>query len=114
MFYTYFSGWVFITNLLQISWDDTAMRTAYLMYLNGVKDCASIPGGCTSVVTPQSPTPQPPALCPDPTITIQQPTLFIQKTAPNNPLVIGQDIENRRGAECSSECKNSTGDLHLV
>jgi hypothetical protein len=30
---------------------------------------------------------------------MQQPVLVIQKTAPNNPLVVGQDTENRRGAD---------------
>jgi len=30
---------------------------------------------------------------------MQQPVLTIQKTAPNNPLVVGQDTENRRGAD---------------
>jgi hypothetical protein len=94
--WTYFSGWGFITTLLQMSWNDTALRTAYLMYLNGAQNCASIPGGCSGVVTPTLPQPK---ICPDPTVSIQQPTLSIQKTAPSNPLVVGQDTENRRGAD---------------
>jgi hypothetical protein len=94
--WTYFSGWGFITTLLQMSWNDTALRTAYLMYLNGAQNCVSIPGGCSGVVTPPPPQSK---ICPDPTVTIQQPTLSIQKTAPSNPLVVGQDTENRRGAD---------------
>ena len=59
-------------------------------------NCTGIPGGCSGVVTPPPPQPK---VCPDPTVTIQQPNLFIQKTAPSNPLVVGQDTENRRGAD---------------
>ncbi|PKO04315.1 MAG: hypothetical protein CVU41_17640 [Chloroflexi bacterium HGW-Chloroflexi-3] len=94
--WTYFSGWGFITTLLQMSWNDTALRTAYLMYLNGAQNCASIPGGCSGVVNPPPPQPK---ICPEPKVTIQQPTISIQKTAPSNPLVVGQDTENRRGAD---------------
>lgn len=93
--WTWFSGWGFITNLLSMSWNDAALRTAYLMYLNGAQNCASIPGGCSGVATP----PPPPQLCPDTSITVQQPVLLIQKTAPNNPLVVGQDTSERRGAD---------------
>jgi hypothetical protein len=93
--WTYFSGWGFITTLLQMSWGDAALRSTYLLYLNDSQTCASNPGGCSGIVTP------PPSLrnCPDPTVTLQQPVLTIQKTAPNNPLVIGQDTEYRRGAD---------------
>jgi hypothetical protein len=93
--WTWFSGWGFITNLLSMTWNDAALRSAYLLYLNGAKNCASIPGGCSGVATP----PPSPKLCPDTAITVQQPTLLIQKTAPNNPLVVGQDTEERRGAD---------------
>jgi hypothetical protein len=93
--WTYFSGWSFITTLLQISWDDAALRSLYLLYLTGSQNCASLPGGCFGIVTP----PPPPKLCPDPTISMQQPVLTIQKIAPNHPLVVGQDTENRRGAD---------------
>ena len=93
--WTYFSGWGFITNLLQISWDDAALRSIYLLYMNGVQNCASFPGGCSGIVTPPPPARQ----CPEPTVRLQQPALLIQKTAPNNPLVIGQDPETRRGAD---------------
>lgn len=93
--WTYFSGWGFITNLLQMSWDDTALRSVYLLYMNGVLDCDSLPGGCSGIVTPPPPARQ----CPEPTVRLQQPVLWIQKTAPNNPLVIGQDPETRRGAD---------------
>ena len=39
--WTWFSGFGFITALLSMSWNDAALRTAYLMYLNGAKNCAS-------------------------------------------------------------------------
>lgn len=94
--WTWFSGWGFITNLLSMSWNDAAMRNAYLLFLNGVQNCASIPGGCSGIYQPQTP---PPPVCPGPEVTIQQPTISIQKIAPNNPLVVGQDAENRRGAD---------------
>jgi hypothetical protein len=93
--WTWFSGFGFITTLLSMSWNDAAMRTAYLLYLNGAKNCASIPGGCSGIVTP----PPPAKICPDSSVSIQQPTASIQKIAPNNPLVVGQDTQERRGAD---------------
>lgn len=93
--WSYFSGWGFITTLLQMSWNDGALRSMYLLYLNGAENCASIPGACSGVVTP----PPPPQECPDPLIRMQQPALSILKTAPGHPLVVGQDPENRRGAD---------------
>ena len=93
--WTYFSGWGFITTLLQMSWDDTALRSVYLLYMNGIQNCSSLPGGCSGIVTP----PPPARECPDPTVRLQQPVLLIQKTAPNNPLVVGQDPQTRRGAD---------------
>jgi hypothetical protein len=97
--WTYFSGWGFITTLLQMTWDDAALRTTYLLFLNGTKNCATIPGGCSGIATP----PPPARECPDPSVTMQQPVLTIQKTAPNNPLVVGQDSESRRGADIQSK-----------
>ena len=93
--WTWFSGFGFITTLLSMSWNDAALRSAYLMYLNGAKNCASIPGGCSGIVTP----PPLPKICPDSSVSIQQPTASIQKIAPNNPLVVGQDTQERRGAD---------------
>ena len=93
--WTYFSGWGFINSLFFMSESDLAMRNAYLMYLNGVSNCASIPGGCSGIVT----TPPPQDRCPDPKVSIPTPTLEIKKTAPANPLVVGQDPEHRRGAD---------------
>ncbi len=95
--WTYFSGWGFITNLLSMSWNDTALRTAYLMYLNGVKNCASIPGGCNGIANLPPPTQA--RLCPDSSVILPAAVLSILKTAPINPLVIGQDVTNRRGAD---------------
>jgi len=97
--WTYFSGWGFITNLLQMSWNDGAFRSIYLLYLNGKLNCASIPGGCSGIVKP----PAPSNVCPDSSVTIQQPVLSIQKIAPNNPLVVGQDTGNRRGADIQAK-----------
>lgn len=93
--WTWFSGWGFITNLLSMSWNDAAFRSAYLLYLNGAPNCAALPGGCSGVIPPQPP---PPPVCPGPEVAIQQPTLSIQKLAPANPLVVGQDPE-KRGAD---------------
>jgi hypothetical protein len=93
--WTWFSGFGFITTLLSMSWNDAAMRFAYLMYLNGSQNCTSIPGGCSGVVSP----PPPPRACPGSSISIQQPTATIKKIAPNNPLVVGQDTQERRGAD---------------
>jgi len=93
--WTYFSGWGFITTLLSMSWNDAALRTSYLLYLNGAKKCSSIPGGCSGVVSPPPPT----KLCPDSSISVQQPIARIQKTDPSNPLVVGQDTQDRRGAD---------------
>jgi hypothetical protein len=96
--WTWFSGWSFITKLLSMSFDDAAMRNAYLMYLNGARNCTLIPGGCSGIANPGNPEDPPHPVCPGPEVTIQQPTLTIQKLAPANPLVVGQDPE-KRGAD---------------
>ncbi|HNR03100.1 MAG TPA: hypothetical protein PKK59_11245 [Anaerolineaceae bacterium] len=93
--WTYFSGWSFITNLLQISWQDDALRSMYLLYLNGAAACAALPGGCSGVAANPPPAPQ----CPDSKVALQRPDLRIYKTAPTYPLVIGQDKEAQRGAD---------------
>ena len=97
--WTYFSGWGFITNLLQMSWNDGAFRSIYLLYLNGQLNCDAIPGGCSGIVTPSVPS----NVCPDSSVVLQQPVLSIQKSAPNNPLVVGQDTGNRRGADIQAK-----------
>jgi hypothetical protein len=94
--WTYFSGWHFITNLLQMSWNDGIFYTTYLLYLNESQNCASFPGGCSGIVNPLPPQTQ---RCPDPQVEINQPTIVIQKTAPNFVLVFGQDRQTRRGAD---------------
>ena len=93
--WTYFTGWSFITTLLQMSWSDGSLRSLYLLYQNGVLNCSSVPGACSGIVTP--PTPQ--RECPEPNIVVQQPQIKIQKSTPNYPLVSGQDTENRRGVD---------------
>lgn len=93
--WTYFSGWSFITQLLQMSWEDASLRSMYLLYLDGAVDCTLLPGGCAGVVAPPPPTRE----CPVPTVSIPQPQLVIRRTAPSFPLVVGQDEDARRGAD---------------
>ncbi|MEI7844766.1 MAG: hypothetical protein WCK35_03080 [Chloroflexota bacterium] len=101
--WTYFSGWSFITNMLQMTWNDAALRSMYLLYLNGSQTCTALPGGCTGINLPPEVPPLPPAVkCPDPTISVQQPTLSILPIAPAYPLVVGQD-PNRRGADIQAK-----------
>jgi hypothetical protein len=100
--WTWFAGWSFITNLVSLSWNDAALRTAYLLYLNGSKQCTGLPGGCSGVVS----TPPPEShKCPSPKVVIQQPTLSIIKLAPNYPLVVGQDTTSLRGADVQVSIK---------
>jgi hypothetical protein len=94
--WTYFSGWSFITNMLQMSWNDDILYTAYLLYLNESQDCTSLPGGCSGMVNPL---PTQTRVCPDPQVEIGQAIVVIEKTAPNYVLVIGQDRQNQRGAD---------------
>jgi hypothetical protein len=108
--WTHFSGWGFITDLISTSWDDAALRTTYLLYLN---ETQLSPAAATPVATAQptvraSMTAQPPSKphstfrpvsCPAPSVTVQPASLSIRKTAPNYPLVVGQDTEERRGAD---------------
>lgn len=70
------------------------LRMGLLLYMNGAANCKQIPGGCSGVVLEKLI----PKTCPAPSVTLQQPTLSILKTAPANPLVVGQDPE-KRGAD---------------
>ncbi|MBI9050037.1 MAG: hypothetical protein JEZ00_11495 [Anaerolineaceae bacterium] len=94
--WTYFSGWSFITNLLNKSFEDSNFYTTYLLFLKESQECAALPGGCAGLVNPL---PTQTQRCADPQVEINQPTITIQKTAPNYVLVIGQDTQNRRGAD---------------
>jgi hypothetical protein len=108
--WTYFTGWGFITTLLNTSWDDASFYTTYLLYLNETQatPAAATPAATTqptskvkATVPVQLPAPRPtsgPVSCPDPSVTVQPAVLSIARTAPNNPLVVGQDPE-RRGAD---------------
>ena len=92
--WTWFAGLDFLTDLALMSWNDMDLRMGLLLYLNGAANCREIPGGCSGIVIEQLL----PVTCPAPSVTMQQPTLSIRKTAPENPLVIGQDPE-KRGAD---------------
>ncbi len=92
----------FLFELARMSFDSGFLVNALLLYINGVADCADIPGGCNGLPIGQQcvgddciPTPK---VCPSATITQGQPTLSIQKVAPDHPLVVGQDPA-RRGAD---------------
>jgi hypothetical protein len=73
---------------------------ALLLYLNGVVDCANIPGGCAGLLAhcPDGSCLPKPSLCPAATIVQNPPTLAIQKIGPDHPLVVGQDPA-KRGAD---------------
>jgi hypothetical protein len=86
--------------ILRMSFDSGFLVHAMLLYLNGVADCASIPGGCPALAdedTDGDGLPDTPE-CPSPTISQAPARLVIQKVAPENPLVVGQDPE-KRGAD---------------
>jgi len=89
----------FLLDLLDTSIADQNLYTMLLLYTAG--NCAAVPGGCPPGIN--IPTPSPPPVCPAPFIQ----TNPIQvtggsgeggKTAPQNPVVIGQDPE-RRGVD---------------
>ena len=92
--WTWFSGLDFLTDLALLSWNDMDVRMGLLLYLNGATNCQQIPGGCSGVVIEKRLS----KTCPAPNVTIPQPELSIRKTAPANPLVVGQD-PLKRGAD---------------
>ena len=93
-------NFTYLFEILRMSFNSGFLVNALLLYLNGVADCTSLPGGCAGLVAelfrwglcarnthmPGSDHRPGPA------------TLTIQKVAPENPLVIGQDPE-KRGAD---------------
>jgi hypothetical protein len=93
-------NFTYLFDILRMSFNSGFLVNALLLYLNGVEDCANIPGGCAGLVIdctdgdcgPET------QVCPAPTISQAPATLTIQKIAPENPLVVGQDPE-RRGAD---------------
>jgi hypothetical protein len=90
----------FLGEMIKMSWDSGFLVNALLLYLNGVVNCATIPGGCEGLLPPCPegnclPTP---SICPEATISQNQPSLAIQKIAPDHPLVVGQDPA-KRGAD---------------
>ncbi len=92
--WTCFAGLDFLTDLSMLSWNDLNLRMGLLLYLNGVANCEQIPGGCSGIVDDHIL----PQTCAAPSVTLQQPTLLIEKVAPQNPLVVGQDPQ-KRGAD---------------
>ena len=96
-------NFTYLFEILRMSFDSGFLVHAMLLYLNGVADCASIPGGCAGLMaqvtqcTGSNCVPQT-LVCPAPTISQAQAQLIIQKVAPENPLVVGQDPE-KRGAD---------------
>ena len=85
-----------------MSFDSGFLVNALLLYVNGVANCADIPGGCTGLPVgqqcPEVTAFQHPRFAPRLSITQGQPTLAIEKIAPDHPLVVGQDPA-RRGAD---------------
>jgi hypothetical protein len=90
----------FFFEMLKMSNDSGFMVNALLLYLNGVTNCAKLPGGCAGLLThcPGGNCIPQPSACPAPTIAQGSPTLSIQKIAPDHPLVVGQDPA-KRGAD---------------
>ncbi|MDI6694257.1 MAG: hypothetical protein QME21_04365 [Anaerolineales bacterium] len=93
-------NFTYLFEILRMSFNSGFLVNALLLYLNGVANCASLPGGCAGLVvgcSDGSCVPETP-ICPAPTISQAPATLAIQKAAPENPLVVGQDPE-KRGAD---------------
>ena len=90
----------FLGELFKMSWDSHFLVNALLLYLNGVANCANIPGGCAGLLAhcPDGSCLPKPSLCPAATIVQNPPTLAIQKIGPDHPLVVGQD-PSKRGAD---------------
>ncbi len=92
----------FLFEVLKMSYSSGFLVNALLLYVNGLANCANIPGGCQGLVKQACPggncgVPKA-ASCPLPTITQKHPALVIQKFAPEKPLVVGQDPA-QRGAD---------------
>ena len=93
-------NFTYLFDILRMSFNSGFLVNALLLYLNGVEDCANIPGGCAGLVTDCTDGDCGPdtRVCPAPTISQAPATLTIQRVAPENPLVVGQDPD-RRGAD---------------
>lgn len=90
----------FFFEILKMSFDSGFLVNALLLYVNGVANCANIPGGCAGLLAhcPDGSCLPKPSICPAATITQGPPTLAIRKIAPDHPLVVGQDPA-KRGAD---------------
>jgi hypothetical protein len=89
-------NFTYLFELLDLSAASGFVVHALLLYLAGGVACEDIPGGCPPIsgddihITSDH--------CPAPSLSQEPAILAIQKTAPANPLVVGQDPE-RRGAD---------------
>ena len=90
----------FLGEMIKMSVDSGFLVNILLLYLNGVTNCADIPGGCAGMLDdcPDGSCLPKPSACPAVTIAQNPPILTIQKIAPNHPLVVGQDPA-KRGAD---------------
>jgi hypothetical protein len=88
----------FLLDLLNRSIIDQSLYTMLLLYTPG--QCAQLPGGCPdgASLPPGTGTPPPTSNCSAPTVAKGRILVSAGKTAPNYPLVVGQD-EERRGAD---------------
>jgi hypothetical protein len=95
-----FVNFQFLGELLRMAHESNFLINALLLYLNGQANCAAVPGGCEGLPQgcPDGDCLPPVSQCPGPTIVQNRPVLEIEKTAPDYPLVVGQDPA-RRGAD---------------
>jgi len=87
----------FLLDLLERSVIDQSLYTMLLLYTPG--QCSQLPGGCPdSAWQPPTPGTPPTSVCSAPTVQKGRISVSAGKTAPNYPLVVGQD-EEKRGAD---------------
>lgn len=94
----------FFFEIMTMSFDSGFLVNALLLYLNGVADCDDIPGGCAGLLPdcPDGSCLPDASACPVASISQAPAALSIQKSAPENPLVVGQDAD-RRGADIQAQ-----------
>lgn len=82
-----------LTFLMETSLTDQDLYLLALLYTPDM--CAASPAGCPLLPTPPPTEPPPPELCHAPVISVGAITTSGEKTAPEYPLVIGQDPDKR-------------------